>query len=68
MKITNFMKMSTMDVFTFMKKTEDLKQIFKSIIRKRINDSENCPFRFKSFGCASTMFIDVPVVKEWAGL
>ena len=30
--------------------TEDLKQIFKSIIRKRIKDSENCPFRFKSFG------------------
>ena len=30
-------------------KTEDLKQIFKSILRKRINDSENCPFRFKSY-------------------
>ena len=30
--------------------TEDLKQIFKSILRKRINDSENCPFRFKSYG------------------
>ena len=30
-------------------KTEDLKQIFKSILRKRINDSENCPFRFGSF-------------------
>lgn len=31
-------------------KTEDLKQIFKSILRKRINDSENCPFRFESYG------------------
>ena len=30
-------------------KTEDLKQIFKSILRKRINDNENCPFRFGSF-------------------
>ena len=31
-------------------KTEDLKQIFKSILRKRINDNENCPFRFESYG------------------
>lgn len=31
-------------------KTEDLKQIFRSIHRKRISDSENCPFRFRSFG------------------
>ena len=30
--------------------TEDLKQIFRSILRKRINDSENCPFRFESYG------------------
>lgn len=30
--------------------TEDLKQIFRSILRKRINDSENCPFRFQSYG------------------
>lgn len=30
--------------------TEDLKQIFKSILRKRINNSENCHFRFESYG------------------
>ena len=37
-------------------KTEDLKQIFKSIIRKRIKDSENCPFRFRSFGVLEDEF------------
>ena len=37
-------------------KTEDLKQIFKSILRKRINDSENCPFRFKSYGVLEDEF------------
>ena len=57
-----------MKITNFMKKTKDLKQIFKSILRKRIKDSENCPFRFKSFGCAATMFIDMPVVKESIGI
>lgn len=37
-------------------KTEDLKQIFKSILRKRIKDSENCPFRFRSFGILEDEF------------
>ena len=37
-------------------KTKDLKQIFKSIIRKRIKDSENCPFRFRSFGVLEDEF------------
>lgn len=37
-------------------KTEDLKQIFRSILRKRINDSKNCPFRFRSFGVLEDEF------------
>ena len=37
-------------------KTEDLKQIFKSILRKRIKDTENCPFRFRSFGLLEDEF------------